>query len=154
MRIYRIAKSEYADDLSGVGAQLYGGRWNPKGFPMVYTACSISLAILEYMAHNFHLMPSLELALVTIEIDKKALIEEIGTETLPKRWSHPSQDQKFTQGLGAEFIKSKRAYALKVPSAIVPQEYNLLLNPHSDIHIKTKIIETISPFQVDQRLFT
>ena len=75
MLLYRISKSIYADDLSGTGAGFYGGRWNPKGFQMVYTAGSTSLAILEFLAHNFQLMPQLELTLATIDIQKEAGFE-------------------------------------------------------------------------------
>ena len=143
MKVYRLSKSEYSDELTGTGAALFGGRWNPKGFPMIYTASSISLTILEFMAHNFHLMPSLNLTLCVIQLP----------DELSKHWNKPLQSQKFTQGIGAEFLKAKRAYALKVPSALVPQEFKLLLNPNHPLHQSTQIMDQISPFRLDERIF-
>lgn len=152
MLVYRISKSTYAEDLSGTGAGLYGGRWNPKGFQMVYTAGSISLATLEFLAHNFHLMPKLELTLSVISIDDKVKIESIDAQNLPPDWQNPFKNERFTKALGAEFLIAKRAYALKVPSSIVPREFNLLLNPQHVAHQKTKIIERINPFSIDERI--
>ena len=153
MKVYRLSKSVYEDDLNGTGAALYGGRWNPKGFPMIYTASSISLTILEFMAHNFHLMPSLNLTLSVIELPDAQSIESIQEEHLPKHWNKALQSQKFTQGLGAEFLKAIRAHALQVPSALVPQEFNILLNPNHPLHSSTQIIDQISPFKLDERIF-
>ncbi len=153
MKVYRLSKSEYSDELTGTGAALFGGRWNPKGFPMIYTASSISLTILEFMAHNFHLMPSLNLTLCVIQLPDELSIESIEKEYLPKHWNKPLQSQKFTQGIGVEFLKAKRAYALKVPSALVPQEFKLLLNPNHPLHQSTQIMDQISPFRLDERIF-
>jgi len=153
MKVYRISKSNFADDLNGTGAALYGGRWNPKGFAMLYTAGSISLAVLEYMAHNFHLMPSLQLTLSIISMSTDSSMEVIKAEDLPPRWNKPLNSLQFTQGLGAEFLKAKRAYALKVPSAIIPNEFNILLNPQHESHQDSQIIEKITPFRLDERLF-
>jgi RES domain-containing protein len=153
MQVYRISKSAFAEDLNGTGAALYGGRWNPKGFSMLYTAGSISLAVLEYMAHNFHLMPSLELTLSIISLPDTTSYETIKAEDLPPRWHKPLTSHQFTQGLGAEFLKAKRAYAMKVPSAIIPNEYNILLNPLHISHRDTTIDEKITPFKLDERIF-
>ena len=152
MKVYRITKTTYADDLTGTGAQLYGERWNPRGFQMVYTAGSLSLATLEFLAHNFHLMPKLELTLTVLEIHEKSAIEKIDEGALPAQWRNIFKGQNFTQGLGAEFLSAKRAYALKVPSIIVPSEFNILLNPNHPQHQQVKILEKISPFQIDKRL--
>lgn len=153
MKVYRISKTEYADNLTGTGAALYGGRWNPKGFSVVYTAGSISLAILEFMAHNLQLIPNLSLTLSVIEISEPLEVKEVQHEDLPPRWSKPFQSQRFTQGLGAEFLKAKRAYAMKVPSALVPLEFNLLLNPTLPDHQSTRIIHRIENFKIDERLY-
>jgi len=153
MLLYRISKSEFAQDLNGTGAALYGGRWNPKGFSMLYTASSISLAVLEYMAHNFHLIQSMELTLCIIKISEDIHIEQVNAADLPNEWNKPMKSMRFTQGLGAEFLKAKRASALKVPSAIIPNEFNVLLNPNHLEHKKTKVHETINSFKLDERLF-
>ncbi|WP_420386029.1 RES family NAD+ phosphorylase [Roseivirga sp.] len=152
MRLYRIAKSTYAQDLSGTGAGLYGGRWNPKGLNMVYSAGSIALASLEYLAHNFHLIPTLESSLSIIEIPDDAPIIELQKELLPKGWDTKLGSYHNTQNLGKEFLSEGKAYVLKVPSVIVPMEYNYLLNPLHSVHKHAKIIEMIIPFKLDSRL--
>lgn len=153
MRVYRICKTAYAEDLNGTGAALFGGRWNPKGFPMLYTAGSTSLAILEFMAHNFHLMPELDLTLTVLEVKLRKNIEEINIDALPPNWNKALSNQRFTQGLGAEFLNAKRAYALRVPSVLAPHEFNILLNPKHPAHQEINIIEKYDAFKLDDRLF-
>ena len=75
MIVFRIAKKKWIKDLSGTGAKLTGGRWNPKGYPVIYCAATSSLAILEKLVHvDFDLLPDdlyiaeLEIPDVNIEI--------------------------------------------------------------------------------------
>lgn len=154
MKVYRISKSLYADDLSGMGAQLYGGRWNPKGLPMVYTAGSVSLALLEFLAHNLHMISHLDLTLTTIEIPSQNQTQIIDPTSLSSQWQNPFSGPLQTQRIGADFLKNRKSYTLQVPSAIVPLEYNILLNPQHSAHPKIKIVNKITPFSIDSRLFT
>lgn len=153
MFVYRISRRLYANDLSGTGAGLYGGRWNPKGVALLYTAGSISLTCLEYLAHNFHLFDAEDTCLSKIYIPTPASIEELNPDDLPGDWQEKSYVPASTQQFGADFFHAGRSHILKVPSAIVPQEFNYLLNPLHPDHQNTIIQEQIHPFELDARLF-
>ncbi len=152
MLVYRISTRQYAHDLSGAGAGLYGGRWNPAGISMVYTAGSISLACLEYLVHNFHVMASRQVCLARIRVRSQA-IETLGILDLPGDWNEKSYLPASTQKIGVGFVKRAKSYLLKVPSAIVPDEHNFLINPLHPHHRQTVIEELIDPFVFDERLF-
>lgn len=152
MIVYRISKPAYINDLEGTGAGLYGARWNPPGIRLLYTAGSISLACLEFLANNYHLMAPPDICLAKIEINSTS-IRELNLNQLPENWDEKTFIPASTQKIGADFAKSNMNYVLKVPSAIISEEYNFLLNPmHSD-HQKTEVKEIIDPFTLDSRLF-
>lgn len=153
MIIYRISSLKYANDLSGTGAGLYGGRWNPRGVNLLYTSGSISLACLEYLAHNFHVMQTSSICLSKLEVPDTSSIQEVTKNELPENWSEYVYEPFATQQLGLTFLTNAQDYILKVPSAIVPDEFNYLLNPLHSLHEKTNIKEQITPFQMDNRLF-
>jgi RES domain-containing protein len=73
MILYRIAKCNYAGDLSGTGARLYGGRWNSEGKPMLYTASSRALAVLEVLVHLSPLLVPNNFCLVEIEVPENSI---------------------------------------------------------------------------------
>jgi len=152
MIVYRISKKEYIHDLSGIGAGLHGGRWNLKGLNMVYTSGSIALASLEYLVHNYHLLSTTTVCLAKIEIGVPKPIIEYPIEELPKDWNLQMSSLLSTQNIGKKFLQEQHNYVLKVPSAVVPGEFNLLLNPLHAHHAQTKIMEVIDPFVFDQRL--
>ena len=154
MLVYRISKNIFSNDLTGTGAGLFGGRWNPKGINLVYTTSSISLATLEYLVHNFHIMQSHDLCLTKIQIGNSSSIELVNPKKLPKDWNEKSYLPVSTQQIGADFFTNKKHYILKVPSAIVPGEFNYLLNPFHPKHTKTKIIEKVSPFHMPIHVLT
>jgi len=153
MFVYRISKKTYGKDLSGIGAGIYGGRWNPKGLNMVYSASSIALASLEFMVHNYHLLSTAKICMAKIEIASPFSLKEIPIQELPKGWNLQMQSQFLTQKLGKEFLQENKHYILKVPSAVIPGEYNLLLNPFHKEHSNTKVVDMIDPFVFDKRLF-
>jgi len=151
MIIYRLCKAVYSNDLSGEGARKFGGRWNSKGFAMVYTAKSRALATTELAVHlPLGIMPK-GYVMVKIEIPEIVKISELKIYELPANWkSFPYSCS--TQELGDAFIREKSSVVLKVPSAVVPGDYNYLINPaHNDISL-VRIIETES-FDFDERLF-
>ena len=92
MIVYRIAKKEYIEDLSGNGAKRSGGRWNPKGTPVLYCASTSPLAILEKLVSiDMDLLPD-DLYTSALEIPKSKILK-ISEEELPKNWNHyPSPD--------------------------------------------------------------
>ncbi len=151
MIVYRICSTPYAYDLNGTGAALYGGRWNPPGLPLLYTAGSISLSYLEYLAHNIHILTSKAISLVKISIDINAKIDEMDIAALPDNWRAISYIPDTTQKIGVSFITRRESYILKVPSAIVPNEYNYLLNPQHPDHRSTQVTECIDSFEIDKR---
>ena len=153
MLVYRIAKKEFVQDLSGTGAALYGGRWNPKGIGMIYTAGNIALAYVEFLVHNYHLLKDIPVCMVSVELPKKVSILEVLPEELPENWHDQRSKIGVTQEIGKRFVQHTDAYVLKVPSAVVPGEFNYLLNPLHKEHRHAKIKETVDPFEYDKRLF-
>ncbi|MEO7294079.1 MAG: RES family NAD+ phosphorylase [Ginsengibacter sp.] len=138
MIIYRLSTSKFAHDLSGQGAKIYGGRWNPVGFAALYISEFISLSILEILvrADKFTSPDAYTLLSIQIPEDSVSFIE---IEKLKIGWQ---QHIEYTKWIGEQFIKNNTTLTLKVPSAIVPQEHNFLINPlHKDFK-KVKIIST------------
>lgn len=148
MIVYRITNQTYANDISGNGAALYGSRWNSKGLPLLYTSQFISLSILESLVHlkKGEIPPSQYL--LHIEIPDENEIAEISYKKIKKNWD---REPDYTQWLGDQFLRNKQGMILKVPSAIVPQESNFLLNP---LHPNFKKIRIVSSelLQLDKRL--
>jgi len=149
--VFRITREKYANDLSGIGAKQYGGRWNSMGVPLLYTSSSISLAVLENLVHlPKHLLPK-DLVLISLEINGKVPYSEIFEKNLPKNWRNfpmPIASQK----IGNVMISENKLLYIKVPSTIVVSEINILINPlHKNFNsIK---IQDIKPFSLDVRLF-
>ena len=149
MIIYRIGDCKYVNDLSGKGAAMYGGRWNSKDIYMVYTAESRALALLESVVHMGRIPPA-GYCMIAIKIPDNS-IEEIVSEKLPAGWqTNPPPDQ--LKEIGDNFIKSNKHLALRIPSAVMMEEHNYLINPaHPDfnkVHITAQ-----RPLKIDERLF-
>lgn len=149
MIIYRLTNGDHIKDLSGNGSKLFGGRWNSIGLNAIYTTENISLAILEILVHVKKYNRPLDYHLLTISIPDSIKPMIINTEKLKKNWK---DDPSYSQFMGDEFLKAKHSLFLKVPSAIVEQENNFILNPvHIDVS-KIKIIST-RLFEFDKRLY-
>lgn len=149
MIVYRLSIEKYCDDLSGAGAKIYGGRWNYVGTPVIYTAENISLSVLEILVRTDKTTIPPDYMLMRIEIPDSLVITQIVKSKLKKDWK---DDLDNTQFIGTEFAKNNQAIALKVPSAIVDEEHNYIINPaHPDIR-KIKI-KQVMPFKFDKRFF-
>jgi RES domain-containing protein len=149
MILYRIAKCNYAGDLTGTGARLYGGRWNSVGKPMVYLASSRALAVLEVLVHLSPTMFPGGFCIAEIEVPDDS-IQSISINELPVNWQDISPPMALKK-VGDSFLKQQSKLLMKVPSAIVAEEYNYLLNPlHPDI-LKVKLLKQL-PFNFDERL--
>lgn len=147
MKIYRLSKRKHAKDLSGIGAKLAGGRWNEKGIPLVYTAQSRALCALEVAVHlPLSLIPK-DYVMVTLYIPDNCYSE---LWKLPKNWNKFPYN-KQTQKVTAQFVTDGKL-ALRVPSAVVQGELNVLINPNHKEISKVRILE-IERFQFDARLF-
>ena len=150
MLVYRISGQRFANDLSGTGARLNGGRWNSVGLSLLYSASYRSLALLEILVHTTNNYVPDDLMLITIEIPDTILIQEILHEAIYDELNRKKAQAQF-QTIGDKWIKSQTSLILKVPSVIIPEEFNYLINPlHKDFH-KVKIKET-KLFRFDERL--
>lgn len=148
MIVYRISNELYKNDISGNGAAINGSRWNSKNIKMLYTAEYISLCILESMVHLAKTNIPLNQFLLTIQLPEVE-IQNIKLVNLKDKWQHHIN---YTQWIGDQFISSGQSLILKVPSAIVPQEHNLLVNTlHADFK-KVKLLNN-ELLELDKRLF-
>lgn len=150
MIVYRLSKEKYKADLSGIGAEKYGGRWNNKGTRMVYTAQSRALANLEVAVHVALKSLPKNYYMTAIEIPD-ALVTKYDEDRLKKKAWKSNPPIEFTQSEGDKFIMDNRALVLKVPSAIVRGDFNYLINPlHSEFG-KINILNS-ELFSFDERL--
>ena len=149
MIIYRIANKKNARDLSGVGAALYGGRWNTKGTPVLYTGESKEIALLEIIVHAPPMfVPNLDI--VTIEI-LDISITVIDISDLPKNWLDYPAPTVLSE-IGDNWARESETIALKVPSCIIHSAHSYVLNcGHPDFSQKVKILES-KKFHFDSRL--
>jgi RES domain-containing protein len=149
MLVYRLAKSKYADDLSETGAAITGGRWNKKGRAVLYCSEGRSLALLEVVV-NIPPMFQSDLQLLTLELPPQNF-EILEKDKLPKNWFHYPAPRILAE-IVEEFYRKPEILAIKVPSAIVHQEYNVIINPRSKYFQEIKVISN-EPFIFDPRLY-
>jgi RES domain-containing protein len=150
MFVYRIAKKEHSA-LDGMGGLFGPGRWHKKGNLVIYTSEHASLAAWEKIVHvaSFENLPD-NLLLVKIEIPDGIEIQTVPQKILVMGWdSFPFAIE--TANYGTSFLQSKEFLALKVPSVIIHDEYNIILNP---LHPEIKFCKVIStkPFIFDRRV--
>ncbi len=147
---YRLCERRHALSgraFHGEGARLAGGRWNPPGTAAVYAAGSLSLASLEFLAHFESAEDIPELVCFRLSFEERLMT---AIERLPADWRQVPTPIS-TQELGAEWLNSGRSAVLRVPSVIIPTEYNFVLNPaHPDYHQLQ--IGPAEPFSIDPRL--
>jgi RES domain-containing protein len=146
-RIVKAKRSAAAFD--GEGARKTGGRWNSPGFAAVYTSATPSLAALEILVH----VPRSELLLAYVLFSAQVpedLIEVVDPRRLPPNWrDSPIPPQE--QAVGDEWLRGGRSAVLQVPSAIVPQESNYILNPAHEGFSRIRIGDA-ETFELDRRL--
>lgn len=136
MVVHRISNCQHINDLSGKGAALWGGRWNSKDTHMVYAAGSAALALLEAVVH-IGKIPEKGYCMIALELpaSKTGIVHP---EKLPADWrKSPAPD--YLKTIGDEFIATGKYLALRVPSVIMPEEHNFLLNPQHPDFKKVKI---------------
>lgn len=151
MIVFRLSKSKFASDLSGKGAEKSGGRWNNKGTALVYTSASRALCTTEIAVHTPLGNLPLDYKLISIEIPDAIKIRKIDTLALPANWkSFPHSHS--TREIGDKFVSEGIFAVLQVPSVVVQDEFNFLINPaHADFH--NIHILAVEPFDFDERLF-
>lgn len=128
MQAWRIAKHRFALDRAGTGGLMAAGRWNQLGQPVIYAGLTVEIAVLEKLVHTGTTVP-VDLVMVDIGLpDEPKLYEKPDIKDLPAGWYLvPSNDE--SANYGAEFLRSGRALGLIVPSTIVPEASNLVINP-------------------------
>ena len=132
MRVWRLSLARFAGEaFAGRGSLHAAGRWHPIGVAVVYTSGSLALAALEFFVNWNSRTAAEPLVAIPAEIPAE-LIFELEKRRLPSNWrAEPAAGP--TRHIGAGWAKAQTSAALAVPSAIVPQERNYLLNPaHSD----------------------
>jgi RES domain-containing protein len=147
-RICRSVRTKNAFD--GEGARKNPGRWNQKDIPIVYCASSLSLAALEYFVHvDSDELPD-DLMAIRAELPDDVGVERVDGARLPKGWRQ-APGPALLQDIGTEWAGSLRTAALLVPSAIMPVENNILLNPrHADMARLSQGVP--EPFVFDPRM--
>lgn len=150
MRLYRFCRKRHANDLSGTGAKLVGGRWNSPGIAMLYTSESRALALAEYWVHVHPSNLPTDACVVEIEVPETARIISIPLSSLPEDWRAGSPLASLRQS-GDQWALNQQGLILKVPSAVMPLESNYILNPvHQDM-AKVSLI-SIADYEWDRRM--
>lgn len=151
MIVYRVSKAKYAIDLKGEGARLFGGRWNNKMIGCLYTSENRALAVLEYTVNvNIDDIPR-ALNITTIEIPDRP-ITILNEADLPGDWKH-SPAPSSTKDFGSKLLLAAAEPVIRIPSAVLPAEFNYLLNPLHPDSKKFKVIDSID-FVYDVRIKT
>lgn len=148
MILYRLADKKYIEDLEGVGAKLFGGRWNEVNTPCIYTSEHLSLAFLEKFVHAKAKENMLNIALLTLEIPQiKDVILTIDDKKLNKNWMN---DVAYSQWIGSQILEDLSILGFSVPSVLIPSERNYILNPKS-IHFGELKFTNVVDFKTDFR---
>ena len=149
MEVYRIAKESVAKKIKASGR---ANRWNLDDQFMVYTGSSRSLSSLELIVHENSISPSFKYKVMIISIaDEEDLFNHILQTELPKSWRTMIAYPELQQ-LGSDWYHSNGSLILKVPSAVIPKEYNYIINiNHPDFNNKVSLVRTEDYFW-DERL--
>lgn len=147
MVVYRITTAKWAGKLIASG---YPARWNSKGTKVIYTASSRALACLENLVHRSGEGLNGLFRVTEISIRENASLKTINQQSLPKNW-HKIEMYDVCQAIGDMWIEDKKSLLLKVPSSVIRDEFNILINPnHSEFSMAE--VRIISPFEFDERL--
>ena len=127
-----IPRRHRGEAFSGEGARLAAGRWNARGIRAVYLSGSLSLAALEMLVYAGRASFRMPLTLFRVNIPEDVTVETLTKEKLPSNWKEqPPSDS--TRRLGTDWIARGTAVALRVPSPLIAEDWNLLINPgHPD----------------------
>lgn len=150
MEVFRISKNEYAAKLTASGV---AARWNKGGEYVLYTGSSRSLSTLELIVHGNAVKPAIDYKLMVISIeDNDNHIERLFSKDLPKNWRLFSAYYEL-QKIGSDWYRSNRSLVLKVPSAIITNEFNYIINTrHHDFMNCITLVRTEDYFWDDRLL--
>ena len=149
MRVRRLTRRAF-QALDGEGARLFGGRWNSEGVPVVYTSSTLSLAALECLVHvQIEDVPA-DLVSLEIDVPDDAGAEQVHTFDMPDDWNQV-EDHPACALLGDAWAAERSVLLLRVPSAIIPHEQNVLLNPRHPAMGRVSVV-AVRDFAFDPRL--
>lgn len=149
MEVFRITHKKWASKLVASG---FVARWNSHGFNVIYTAENRSLACLENLVHRNGFGLDSDYFIMTITIPNAVLISEIKYSELPQKWNLADENAHLLcRSFGDDWIKSQKSCCLVVPSAIIENEKNILINPNHKDFEKVKL-SLSQPFSFDNRL--
>lgn len=151
MVVYRLLQAAYRHEpLSGQGAALYGGRWNPKGLSLLYTTESPALSLLEVLVHiNPKRIPAYYL--VTIEVPDS--VHSYKEEELPANWKATGSTQPLpSQTFLLDWLRTPASLMVSVPSSIMPIMANYLINPRHPLFAQCEVVRS-EPLAIDERLY-
>jgi RES domain-containing protein len=136
--------------MGGEGARLNGGRWNSEGVAAVYTSSSLALAALEYLVHvDIEDVPD-DLVAMAIEVPGDAGLTSVAVGDLPADWNK-GPDHPACVAIGDAWLADGATLLLRVPSAVVPEDWNLLINPRHP-RARDVAVRSVRPFAFDPRL--
>jgi RES domain-containing protein len=148
--LWRIARRPYALDRLGIGARQSGGRWNQPGTAVIYAGLTIAIAALEKFVQLAGVVLT-DLVLVRIELPDTFALENPGLDALPGDWNLvPPGPGSMT--FGTTWATERRSLTLYVPSVLIPEEKNAVLNPrHEEFPRVRMVIER--DFRYDPRMY-
>jgi RES domain-containing protein len=149
VRVWRICYRRHRR-FNGEGARLYGGRWNHPGTAVVYTSGSLSLSALELFVHiDLDVFPT-ELVAIPVDVPDNIGVDTVKLASLPKNWRRYPAPEAL-KDIGTTWAAKGATAILAVPSAVIPEERNYLLNPaHRDF--KRIRIGKPMPFRFEPRM--
>lgn len=148
--VWRIARRPYALDRLGLGARDNGGRWNHPGTGVIYAGCTIAIAALEKFVHLAGVVPP-DLVLVRVTLPGGCSAERPRLSDLPKGWNAVPPGPA-SMDFGTNWARALRSLVLYVPSALVPEELNAVVNPsHAEFARITMVVER--EFRYDARMY-
>lgn len=148
MDVFKICREKYSHSLNASGA---ANRWNKKDEFVIYTGSSRSLSTLEMVAHRSYINISSQYKLLIISISDESLIKEIDIRDLPENWKSIEAYVEL-QEIGSKWYQSNESLVLKVPSAIIPQEYNYIINTKHPLFATHIILKEVDDFVWDNGL--
>jgi RES domain-containing protein len=152
MRVWRICNEKWAKTaFDGQGAEIYGGRWNSIGIAVVYTSSSLALAALESLVHLGVKKIPINYVAIGADIPSNITLERVEANKLSQNWKEDPAPPELAI-IGDRWVNSSESAILKVPSAVIDEEWNYLLNSFHPDFKRIKIGQA-KPFQFDARLF-
>jgi RES domain-containing protein len=150
MNLWRLCRKKNIA-FDGEGSRLAGGRWNHRGTAVVYTSATVSLAVLEYFVNLPRAAAPQDLVTIAAEIPKDLPMTSVEEDALPRNWRKYPAPESLAE-IGTRWAEERKTPILAVPSAVVPQEKNYLLNPAHPLFKEIRIGKP-EPLSLDSRMW-